>query len=227
MARHYPGAKIIYLPAPTWGNHIPLFKDSGLEVRSYRYFDKKTVGLDFDGLKEDLKVSVDFRHVTFSHAVYRAHQKVLSCFCMLVHTIPLGLIPPRRNGRSSQTSLPKRSFSRSLTWHTRVSLLVQRHGTLLPFVTLSLKATTLRSASHLRRTWGSMANALALSHSLPRARKRRNASRVSSRLSCAPCTRTHPCTVLTSPTRFCRTLCFIKSGRAKSRAWRIALSACG
>ncbi|KAI9572917.1 pyridoxal phosphate-dependent transferase [Boletus coccyginus] len=55
LARHYPGAKIIYLPTPTWGNHIPLFKDSGLEVRSYRYFDKKTVGLDFDGLKEDLK----------------------------------------------------------------------------------------------------------------------------------------------------------------------------
>lgn len=59
MARHYPGAKIIYLPTPTWGNHIPLFKDSGLEVRSYRYFDKKTVGLDFDGLKEDLKVRAD------------------------------------------------------------------------------------------------------------------------------------------------------------------------
>jgi aspartate aminotransferase len=55
MARHYPGAKIIYLPNPTWGNHIPLFKDSGLEVRQYRYFDKKTVGLDFAGLKEDLK----------------------------------------------------------------------------------------------------------------------------------------------------------------------------
>ncbi|KAH7915815.1 pyridoxal phosphate-dependent transferase [Hygrophoropsis aurantiaca] len=55
LARHYPNPKIIYLPTPTWGNHIPLFKDSGLEVRNYRYFDRKTVGLDFDGLKEDLK----------------------------------------------------------------------------------------------------------------------------------------------------------------------------
>lgn len=55
VARHYPGSKIIYLPNPTWGNHIPLFKDSGLEVRQYRYFDKKTVGLDIEGLKEDLK----------------------------------------------------------------------------------------------------------------------------------------------------------------------------
>ncbi|KAI6153542.1 pyridoxal phosphate-dependent transferase [Pisolithus tinctorius] len=55
MARHYPHIKAIYLPTPTWGNHIPLFKDSGLEVRRYRYFDSKTVGLDFAGMKEDLK----------------------------------------------------------------------------------------------------------------------------------------------------------------------------
>lgn len=56
LARHYPGAKAIYLPTPTWGNHIPIAKDSGLEVKQYRYFDKKTVGLDFEGMKEDIKV---------------------------------------------------------------------------------------------------------------------------------------------------------------------------
>jgi aspartate aminotransferase len=44
---------------PTWGNHTPIFRDSGLEVKGYRYFDKKTVGLDFEGLKEDLKVRVN------------------------------------------------------------------------------------------------------------------------------------------------------------------------
>jgi aspartate aminotransferase len=55
LARHYPRSKIIYLPVPSWGNHTPLFKDSGLEVRGYRYFDKKTFGLDFAGLKEDLQ----------------------------------------------------------------------------------------------------------------------------------------------------------------------------
>ena len=41
---------------PSWGNHTPVFRDSGLEVKGYRYFDKKTVGLDFEGMKEDLKV---------------------------------------------------------------------------------------------------------------------------------------------------------------------------
>ena len=33
-----------------------MFRDSGLEVKQYRYFDKKTVGLDFEGMKEDLRV---------------------------------------------------------------------------------------------------------------------------------------------------------------------------
>lgn len=56
LARHYPKSKDIFLPSPTWGNHIPLFRDSGLNVRSYRYFNKETVGLDFAGLKADLEV---------------------------------------------------------------------------------------------------------------------------------------------------------------------------
>ncbi|GBE78274.1 Aspartate aminotransferase, mitochondrial [Sparassis crispa] len=55
LARFYPHAKTIYLPFPSWGNHIAVFRDSGLEVKTYRYFDRKTVGLDFEGMKEDLK----------------------------------------------------------------------------------------------------------------------------------------------------------------------------
>ncbi|CAG8496837.1 13223_t:CDS:2 [Ambispora gerdemannii] len=55
ISRFYPHAKKIYLPTPTWGNHNAVFKDSGLEVASYRYFDKSTIGLDFKGLLEDLK----------------------------------------------------------------------------------------------------------------------------------------------------------------------------
>jgi aspartate aminotransferase len=53
MARFYPSKKI-YLPTPSWGNHTPIFKDSGLQVAQYRYYDKKTIGLDLKGLKEDL-----------------------------------------------------------------------------------------------------------------------------------------------------------------------------
>ncbi|KAF8168048.1 pyridoxal phosphate-dependent transferase [Crassisporium funariophilum] len=67
LARHYPHSKAIYLPVPTWGNHIPIFQDSGLEVRGYRYFDKKTVGLDFEGLKADLRAAPE-QSIVLLHA---------------------------------------------------------------------------------------------------------------------------------------------------------------
>ncbi|ORY78870.1 pyridoxal phosphate-dependent transferase [Leucosporidium creatinivorum] len=57
LERHYPHSKAIYLPSPTWGNHIPIFKDSGLEVKTYSYYDKNTVGLDFEGLKKDMEAA--------------------------------------------------------------------------------------------------------------------------------------------------------------------------
>ncbi|KZT74675.1 hypothetical protein DAEQUDRAFT_719857 [Daedalea quercina L-15889] len=53
--RYFPHTKAIYIPTPSWGNHTAVFRDSGLEVKQYRYFDKKTVGLDFQGMKEDLR----------------------------------------------------------------------------------------------------------------------------------------------------------------------------
>ncbi len=56
LNRWYPHSKAIYLPTPTWGNHVPIAKDSGLEVKWYKYFDKGTVGLDFEGMKADIKV---------------------------------------------------------------------------------------------------------------------------------------------------------------------------
>mmetsp|Transcript_20710 Transcript_20710/g.49059 ORF Transcript_20710/g.49059 Transcript_20710/m.49059 type:complete len:426 (-) Transcript_20710:247-1524(-) len=49
----------IYLPTPTWGNHIPIMRDAGLDVRSYRYFDKATNGLDYEGMMEDLAAMPD------------------------------------------------------------------------------------------------------------------------------------------------------------------------
>ncbi|KAG5653061.1 Aspartate aminotransferase, mitochondrial [Sphagnurus paluster] len=67
LARHYPHSKVIYLPVPSWGNHTPIFRDSGLEVRGYRYFDKKTVGLDFEGLKADLRAAPE-QSIVLLHA---------------------------------------------------------------------------------------------------------------------------------------------------------------
>lgn len=55
LERHYPGAKAIYIPTPSWANHKAVFTDCGLEVKQYRYYNKDTIGLDFDGMVEDIK----------------------------------------------------------------------------------------------------------------------------------------------------------------------------
>lgn len=48
------GNKTVYMPNPTWGNHIPLFKTANFQVKQYRYYDPKTCGLDFQGCLEDI-----------------------------------------------------------------------------------------------------------------------------------------------------------------------------
>ena len=57
IERFYPGAKKIYIPTPSWANHGAVFKDSGLEVEKYRYYNKDTIGLDFEGLIADIKAA--------------------------------------------------------------------------------------------------------------------------------------------------------------------------
>jgi aspartate/methionine/tyrosine aminotransferase len=48
---------VIYMPDPTWGNHIPIMKNSGLKVVFYRYFEPKTKGFDFTGMMADVKAA--------------------------------------------------------------------------------------------------------------------------------------------------------------------------
>ncbi|KAF2236544.1 mitochondrial aspartate aminotransferas-like protein [Viridothelium virens] len=55
LQRFYPGAKTIYIPTPSWANHTAVFKDSGLKVEKYRYYDANSIGLDFDGMLADIK----------------------------------------------------------------------------------------------------------------------------------------------------------------------------
>lgn len=55
LERHYPGPKTIYIPTPSWANHNAVFKDSGLKVEKYRYYNKDTIGLDFEGMIADIK----------------------------------------------------------------------------------------------------------------------------------------------------------------------------
>ncbi|MCH80365.1 aspartate aminotransferase, partial [Trifolium medium] len=56
IERYFPGAKVL-ISNPTWGNHKNIFNDAGVPWSEYRYYDTKTVGLDFEGMIEDIKVT--------------------------------------------------------------------------------------------------------------------------------------------------------------------------
>jgi aspartate aminotransferase len=56
LSKFFPGNKVVYLPTPSWGNHTPIFKHSGLDVKAYRYYDPKTCGFDFKGALDDISV---------------------------------------------------------------------------------------------------------------------------------------------------------------------------
>ena len=43
------------LLSKTWGNHIKIFKEAGLKVQRYRYYNKAGNCLDLEGLLEDLQ----------------------------------------------------------------------------------------------------------------------------------------------------------------------------
>lgn len=46
--------RYVYLPSPTPEDHTRTLRESGLEIRTFRYVDKKTGSVDIDGLREDL-----------------------------------------------------------------------------------------------------------------------------------------------------------------------------
>jgi len=65
--RFYPHSKTVYVPNPTWANHLPLIEDSNLKVATYTYYSAKNNGLNFEGLTSDLK-SAPENSVVMLHA---------------------------------------------------------------------------------------------------------------------------------------------------------------
>ncbi|CCW64892.1 unnamed protein product [Phytomonas sp. EM1] len=51
--------KPVYIPSPTWPNHPSIFHFTGWTTKTYRYLDTKTIGLDFQGMKEDIQNAPD------------------------------------------------------------------------------------------------------------------------------------------------------------------------
>ncbi|XP_070574974.1 aspartate aminotransferase, mitochondrial-like [Ptychodera flava] len=54
LSKFYAGPKDVWQPTPTWGNHVPITKHAGMEVKNYRYYDPKTCGFDAAGAFEDI-----------------------------------------------------------------------------------------------------------------------------------------------------------------------------
>ena len=51
-----------YMPKPTWSNHHNIWRDAGVEFGEYTYYKPETCGLNFEGLIQDLKVSLLSHH---------------------------------------------------------------------------------------------------------------------------------------------------------------------
>lgn len=46
---------VVYIPEQTWGNHVRIFSQQGLQVLRYSYYNAKTKNIDFDKLIETIK----------------------------------------------------------------------------------------------------------------------------------------------------------------------------
>jgi len=67
LSSFFNSSKDLYLPTPTWGNHVPLAKHAGLNVKQYRYYDPKTCGFDFHGALLDI-AKIPERSMILLHA---------------------------------------------------------------------------------------------------------------------------------------------------------------
>lgn len=52
--KHQTKSKRVWISAPTWPNHNAIFKAVGMEICDYRYYDKASQSLDWDGMLADL-----------------------------------------------------------------------------------------------------------------------------------------------------------------------------
>eukprot|EP01126_Amoeba_proteus_P008443 TRINITY_DN1311_c0_g1_i20.p1 TRINITY_DN1311_c0_g1~~TRINITY_DN1311_c0_g1_i20.p1 ORF type:complete len:402 (+),score=64.76 TRINITY_DN1311_c0_g1_i20:121-1326(+) len=71
IKKFLPG-RTIYLPHPTWPNHMSICQDAGLEYKPYAYYNEFTRGLDFNKLIENL-LEIPDGSVILLHAVAFLH----------------------------------------------------------------------------------------------------------------------------------------------------------
>lgn len=67
LKRFFPNNKHVWLPTPSWGNHTPIFKHAGLEVKQYKYYDPNTCGFDYRGAIADIE-NIPEKSIILLHA---------------------------------------------------------------------------------------------------------------------------------------------------------------
>ncbi|KAG5849411.1 hypothetical protein ANANG_G00110100 [Anguilla anguilla] len=67
LARFHTAVRDVYLPKPSWGNHTPIFRDAGMQLKAYTYYDPSTCGFNSKGALDDISKIPD-KSVLLLHA---------------------------------------------------------------------------------------------------------------------------------------------------------------
>lgn len=58
---------VVWVSTPTWANHAPLIGTSGLTIKSYPYYNRETLGVDFEDMMAHLKANAKAGDVVVLH----------------------------------------------------------------------------------------------------------------------------------------------------------------
>lgn len=58
---------VVWVSTPTWANHIPLISSAGLEIKTYPYYNRETLGVDFSDMLDRLKTDAKPGDIVLLH----------------------------------------------------------------------------------------------------------------------------------------------------------------
>ena len=132
-------------------------KHAGLDVKSYRYYDPKTCGFDFNGAKEDIEKIPENSIILFHACAVRhdlwSRQKPSSLVVVWFSTIQRVSILDMNSGMNYQRSSNERDCWSSWIWLTKVSPVETSMKTPMPCANSSMISTLWFSLNRTQRTW--------------------------------------------------------------------------
>ena len=57
----------VWVSTPTWANHVPLISSAGLEIKTYPYYNRETLGVDFSDMLDRLKIDAKPGDIVLLH----------------------------------------------------------------------------------------------------------------------------------------------------------------